>query len=74
MGCLYARSVGSNNSRTGLPTNALIKPEAVVPGLQLGKNFETNALAALASGLIAVARFSAIRNNRNTASRAVVIE
>src|SRR5205823_12046983 len=50
MGCLYSRAVGANNPRTGMPTNALIKPEAIVPGLKLGKNFETQALEALAGG------------------------
>ncbi len=49
MGSLYSRIVGPVNARTGMPTAALVKPEAVQPGLKLGTNFETNALPALAS-------------------------
>jgi uncharacterized protein (DUF1501 family) len=35
-GSLYARAVGSINSRTGVPTNTLILPEAIDPTLKLG--------------------------------------
>jgi uncharacterized protein (DUF1501 family) len=49
MGSLYGRVAGSINPRTGMPATALVVPEAVSPGLKLGKNFETNALPALAS-------------------------
>jgi uncharacterized protein (DUF1501 family) len=49
MGSLYSRLVGPVNTRTGMPSAALVKPEAVQPDLKLGKNFETNALPALAS-------------------------
>jgi len=48
-GALYGRVAGSINPRTGMPASALIMPEAVQPGLKLGKNFETNALPALGS-------------------------
>ena len=47
MGALYARAVGPTNARTGIPTNVLVKPEAVKPGLTLMKNFETDALKGL---------------------------
>jgi hypothetical protein len=49
MGSLYSRIVGPVNTRTGIPSAVLVKPEAVKPDLKLGKNFETNALPALAS-------------------------
>ncbi len=49
MGSLYSRLVGPVNGRTGMPSAALVKPEAVQADLKLGKNFETNALPALAS-------------------------
>ena len=44
MGSIYSRVVGSNNRSTGMPTNAIIKPEAVKEGLKLGNNFESQAL------------------------------
>jgi hypothetical protein len=50
MSALYARLAGTTNPRTGLPTNVLILPEAVEPGLKLGGNFETGALPTLTSG------------------------
>ena len=40
MGALYARVAGNTNAATGLPTNCLVLPEAVEPGLKLGGNFE----------------------------------
>jgi hypothetical protein len=49
MSALYARLAGTTNPRTGLPTNVLILPEAVEPGLKLGGNFETGALPTLTS-------------------------
>ncbi len=47
MGAMYARVVGSSNASTGFPTNCLVLPEAVEPGLKLGGNFETSALPTL---------------------------
>ncbi len=47
MSSLYARIVGISNPQTALPTNVLIKPEALEPGLKLGHNFETGALPTL---------------------------
>ena len=47
MGSLYARVVGTNDRRTGIPTNTLVLPEAVQDGLKLGRNFETQALPSL---------------------------
>ncbi len=47
MGGIYSRIVGSVNSRSGLPTNCIVLPEAVSPGLKLGANFETNSLKSL---------------------------
>lgn len=49
MGALYARVVGPSHPSTGLPTNCLILPEAVQPGLKLKGNFETGALPTLTS-------------------------
>jgi hypothetical protein len=49
MGALYARVAGSTHPRTGMPANVLIVPEAVQPGLKLGRNFETGALPTLTS-------------------------
>lgn len=48
MGSLFARVVGTNGP-TGIPTNCLVLPEAVEPGLKLGGNFETGALPTLTS-------------------------
>jgi uncharacterized protein (DUF1501 family) len=47
MGALYARVAGTNHRVTGMPMNTLILPEAIDPELQMGKNFETNALPTL---------------------------
>lgn len=47
MGAMYARVAGTTNATTGLPTNCLVLPEAVEPGLKLGGNFETGALPTL---------------------------
>lgn len=49
MGALYSRVAGPIRQRTGIPTNMLILPEAVQPGLKLGGNFETSALPTLTS-------------------------
>ena len=38
---------GRSNQQTGVPTNVLVLPEAVQPGLKLGSNFETGALPTL---------------------------
>ncbi|HWG44499.1 MAG TPA: DUF1501 domain-containing protein [Gemmataceae bacterium] len=47
MSALYAKVVGATHPRTGLPTNVLVLPEAVEPGLKLQGNFETGALPTL---------------------------
>jgi hypothetical protein len=47
MSALYAKVAGTTHPRTGLPTNVLILPEAVEPGLKLQGNFETGALPTL---------------------------
>jgi len=47
MSSLYSRIVGTNHRDTGLPTNALIKPEAIEGDLKLKRNFETGALPTL---------------------------
>jgi hypothetical protein len=47
MSSLYSRIVGTNNPNTGLPTNTLIKPEAIQGDLKLRSNFETGALPTL---------------------------
>jgi hypothetical protein len=44
---LYTRVAGPINQKTGVPTNVLVVPEAVQPGLKLGANFETEALPTL---------------------------
>ncbi len=49
MSAMYARVVGTNNPRTGIPTNILALPEAVEPGLKLKGNFETGAIPTLTS-------------------------
>jgi len=43
-GSLYTRVVGTNHPTTGIPLNIHVKPEAVDPELELGRNFETGAL------------------------------
>ena len=47
MGAIYSRVAGPVEARTAIPTNTLILPEAVQPGLKLRSNFETNALGTL---------------------------
>jgi uncharacterized protein (DUF1501 family) len=47
MGAIYARVAGTNNARTGMPSNILVLPEAVEDNLKLGSNFETSALPTL---------------------------
>ncbi len=47
MSSIYSRISGTNNPGTGIPSNVLVKPEAVQPELKLGNNFETNALPGL---------------------------
>ena len=49
MGPIYSRIVGANRRDTGMPTNAIITPEAVDPKLKLGSNFETKSLESLKS-------------------------
>jgi hypothetical protein len=49
MGALYARVAGVNHPQTGMPSNILVLPEAVQPGLRLQSNFETGALPTLTS-------------------------
>jgi hypothetical protein len=46
---LYTRVVGPTHPRTGIPTNILVLPEAIQPGLKLQGNFETGALPSLTS-------------------------
>src|SRR5947209_4192137 len=40
MGALYARVAGVNHPETAMPSNILVLPEAVQPGLRLQSNFE----------------------------------
>jgi hypothetical protein len=47
MSAIYSRVAGTTHPRTGMPTNVLVLPEAVQPGLKLGGNFETSALPTL---------------------------
>lgn len=47
MSAVYTRVAGALNPRTGVPSNVLVVPEAVQPGLKLGNNFETGALPTL---------------------------
>jgi hypothetical protein len=47
MSALYARVAGATNPRTGMPSNVLVLPEAVQPGLKLQGNFETGAIPTL---------------------------
>jgi uncharacterized protein (DUF1501 family) len=47
MSAIYSRLAGTNNRRSGMPTNILVKPEAVQDGLKLDGNFETDALPTL---------------------------
>ncbi len=49
MSAIYARLAGSTHAVTGMPTNILVLPEAVQPGLKMGSNFETGALPTLTS-------------------------
>ncbi len=49
MSALYTRVAGTMNPKNGMPTNVLVLPEAVQPGLKLGSNFETGALPTLTS-------------------------
>jgi hypothetical protein len=49
MSALYTSVAGPLHPRTGVPTNVLVLPEAVQPGLKLGSNFETGALPTLTS-------------------------
>ena len=44
---VFSRVIGTNHPRTGIPTNTLILPEALEPGMKIGRNFETNALPTL---------------------------
>jgi hypothetical protein len=47
MSAMASRVIGTNNPLTGMPTNILVKPEAIDPLLKLGSNFETGALPTL---------------------------
>jgi uncharacterized protein (DUF1501 family) len=49
MGALYARVAGTNHPANGMPRNVLVLPEAIDPKIQIGSNFETNALPTLTS-------------------------
>jgi hypothetical protein len=46
-GAIFARVRGANHPTTGMPTNQLVLPEGVQPGLKLPVNFETSALPGL---------------------------
>lgn len=47
MSSIYARLAGATNPQSGVPSNVLVLPEAVEPGLKLKGNFETGALPTL---------------------------
>lgn len=47
MSSIYSRIAGTNHPLTGIPSNVLLKPEAIQPDLKLGSNFETGALPGL---------------------------
>ncbi len=47
MSAMYAKLVGINDRDSGMPTNVLVKPEAIDPKLKLNSNFETGALPTL---------------------------
>ncbi len=47
MGSIYARIAGRNHPLTGMPSNTIVLPEAVRDGLELKRNFETQALPTL---------------------------
>lgn len=49
MSAIYSRIAGTNHAETGIPSNILLKPEAINPDLKLGSNFETSALPELTS-------------------------
>ena len=49
MGAIYSRIRGGVDATTGMPTNAIVIPEAIDPQLKLKSNFETNALKSLQS-------------------------
>jgi hypothetical protein len=49
MSAIHARLAGTTSPRSGVPTNVLVLPEAVEPGLKLEGNFETGALPTLTS-------------------------
>ncbi len=49
MGAIYSRVRGTTHPATGIPSNILVLPEAVQPGLKLNSNFETSALPTLTS-------------------------
>ena len=44
---VYAKLAGTNNPRTGMPTNCLVLPESINPKLKLETNFETGTLPGL---------------------------
>lgn len=53
MGAIYSRVAGTINTQTGIPTNCIVIPEAVSPGLKLGSNFETQSMKSLqGSGML----------------------
>ncbi|MEK6236232.1 MAG: DUF1501 domain-containing protein, partial [Planctomycetales bacterium] len=47
MGSIYSRVVGNIEPNSGMPSNTLVLPEAVSPGLKCGSNFESGALPTL---------------------------
>ncbi|MEX0701546.1 MAG: DUF1501 domain-containing protein [Planctomycetales bacterium] len=58
-GALYARAAGANHPVSGLPTNVLVTGETVQPGLELERNFETEALPGLTTAGSLGATFAA---------------
>jgi len=47
MGTLYGRVAGTNHPRTGMPTNVILPPEAVIQNFRFPSNFETQSLQKL---------------------------
>ena len=47
MGSLYSRVAGPNHPRTGMPTNVVLPPEAVIQNFRFPQNFETQSLGKL---------------------------
>ena len=63
LGAIYARVAGNNNPSTGTPSNIVVLPEAVSPGLKLGSNFETGALPTLTQPGVLGANYAAFNQS-----------